>query len=508
MIRSLEALRQGGWRWAMAFGAGGLCVPGFAPVGWFILPIVALAVLVWLITDLRSARAAAWTGFAFGLGLFMFGVGWVYVALHRFGGMPFWLAGPATLLFAAFLSLYPAVACALAAPLRQRWQLIGLPAAWALTEWARGWVFTGFPWLAVGYSQVPASPIAGWAPVLGVFGASFFTVLAATGAALAIRKTRRGLGLLALAAALSSGALLTGIPFTEPAGAPVSVTLVQGNVAQDLKFREDTLLRSLMAYREAVAGAASRLVILPETALPLLLHEVSAEYLDSIRSLAVRNGADVVVGVFENDPPGSDRYFNSVVSFGASESQRYRKHHLVPFGEFIPLKTVLAPVINEWLHIPLSDQTRGPARQTPLAIGGQRVAINICYEDVFGEEIVRQLPDATLLVNVSNDAWYGESWAAEQHRQISQMRARETGRWMLRATNTGVTAAIDETGAVRRELPQFTEGTLTVDAQGRTGVTPYVRWGNGPVTTLSGVLLAAAVWRGRHRRLTSSVPLD
>jgi len=499
MIRSLQALRQGRWRWAVAFLAGASCVPGFAPTGWFPLPILALAILVSLITDLRSVRAAAWTGFAFGLGLFLFGVGWVYIALHRFGGMPFWLAGPATLLFTAFLSLYPAAACALAASLRQRWQLVAFPAIWALTEWARGWVFTGFPWLSVGYSQVPASPLAGWAPILGVFGVSFFAVLAATGAAFALRKELRKSGLLAFAGSLASGALLTAVSFTEPSGAPVSVTLVQGNVPQDLKFREDTLLRSLVAYREAVANASSRLVILPETALPLLLHEVSPEYLDGLRTLATRNGSDVVTGVFENDPVGSDRYFNSVISLGASESQRYRKHHLVPFGEFIPLKTLLAPVINDWLHIPLSDQTRGPARQRPLAIGGQKVAMNICYEDVFGEEIVRQLPEATLLVNVSNDAWYGESWAAEQHRQISQMRALEAGRWMLRATNTGVTAAIDETGTVRAEVPQFTEGTLVVDAQGRTGATPYVRRGNTPVIALAGMLVLAAVWRGRLR---------
>lgn len=499
MIRALEALPQGRWRWAMAFIAGALCVPGFAPLGWFPLPILALAVLSWLIADLRSARTAAWTGFAFGLGLFLFGVSWVYIALHRFGGMPFWLAGPATLLFAAFLSLYPAAVCAVMAPLRQRWRLIAFPAAWALTEWARGWIFTGFPWLSVGYSQVPVSPLSGWAPILGVFGVSFFAVLTATGAAFALRKDLRKAGLLAFAGPLASGALLTAVAFTEPSGPPVSVALVQGNVAQDLKFREDTLLRSLVAYREAVANARARLIILPETALPLLLHEVSPEYLEGIRALAAQKEADVVAGVFENDPVGSDRYFNSVVSFGTSETQRYRKHHLVPFGEFIPLKAMLAPVINEWLHIPLSDQTRGPAQQRPLAIGGQQVAMNICYEDVFGEEIVRQLPDATLLVNVSNDAWYGESWAAEQHRQISQMRAREAGRWMLRATNTGVTAAIDETGTIRGELAQFTEGTLAVKAQGRQGATPYVRWRNTPVVALAGILLLVAVWRGRLR---------
>lgn len=495
MTRSLG----GRWRWVTAFGAGAVCVPGFAPTGWFFLPILTLAIVAHLVAEPRSVRAAAWTGFAFGLGLFLFGVSWVYIALHRFGGMPFWIAGPATLLFTAFLSLYPAAACALTASVHRGWQLLAFPAAWALSEWARGWIFTGFPWLAVGYSQVPASPLAGWAPLLGVFGVSWFVALAGIGVAFALRPGSRKAGLLAVAGAFASGAVLAGISFTQPAGAPVSVTLVQGNVAQDMKFRDDTLVDSLIAYRQSVASTGSRLIILPETALPMLLHQLPAGYTDSIRTLAAQNEADVIIGVFENDPIGSEHFFNSVVTLGHSASQRYRKHHLVPFGEFIPLKTVLAPVINDWLHIPLSDQSRGPATQAPLDVGGQKVAMNICYEDVFGEEIIRQLPDATLLVNVSNDAWYGQSWAAEQHRQISQMRALETGRWMLRATNTGVTAAIDERGHVRRELPQFTRDTLTVDAQGRTGATPYVRLGNLPLVAGSAMALVTALWLGRRR---------
>jgi apolipoprotein N-acyltransferase len=248
-----------------------------------------------------------------------------------------------------------------------------------------------------------------------------------------------------------------------------------------------------------VENAGTRLVILPETALPLFLHEIPAEYLARLTAAAKARGGDAIVGVFDNAPPGSDRYYNAVMSLGSAPVQHYRKDHLVPFGEFIPFKRLLAPVINDWLHIPLSDQTRGGTDQKPLEVAGERVAMNICYEDVFGEEIIRQLPGATVLANVSNDAWYGRSWAAEQHLQISQTRALETGRWMLRATNTGVTAVIDPHGVVRAQLPQFREEVLVAEVEGRTGATPYVRTGNWAVAGLSIAALAVAARPGRRK---------
>jgi apolipoprotein N-acyltransferase len=191
-----------------------------------------------------------------------------------------------------------------------------------------------------------------------------------------------------------------------------------------------------------------------------------------------------------------------VVSLGSAESQSYRKNHLVPFGEFIPLRPVLGWLINEILQIPMSDQARGGDRQEVLRVAGQRVAVNICYEDVFGEEIIRYLPEATVLVNVTNDAWYGKSHAAMQHNQISQMRALETGRMMLRATNTGVTSIIGNDGRVLQMLPQHEEGVLTGMVQGYAGSTPYVRWGNAAMLGLLGLMLAAAWWL-RHKKPAS-----
>jgi apolipoprotein N-acyltransferase len=505
MTAAAPVRRPGLWlSGALSLASGAISVLGFAPLGWFPLPVLAFAVLAWLVARAASARAAALVGFAFGLGLFVFGVGWVYVALNQFGGMPFWLAGPATLLFAAFLSLYPAVACTVTFFAPKTWRVLVFPAAWVLTEWLRGWIFTGFPWLALGYSQVPNSPLGGIAPLAGVFGVSLGVTLVGSAMASVVLDQQRWRAGFVAVVALATGTISGMTSWTRPVGEGVTVALVQGNVAQDLKFREDVLLRTLVAYENAVSQATARLVILPETALPLFLHDLPPDYFERLRSVTAERGADTIAGVFENDPLGSDRYFNSVLSLGASPTQRYRKHHLVPFGEFIPLKALLAPIINDWLHIPLSDQTRGDAVQTPLSVAGQKVAMNICYEDVFGEEIIRQLPDATILANVSNDAWYGRSWAAEQHLQISQMRARETGRWMLRATNTGMTAAIDETGRVLASLPQFTEGILTIKAQGRTGSTPYVEFGNGPVMVLSGLVVAIGLALRRRSDMASS----
>jgi apolipoprotein N-acyltransferase len=484
----------------VALIAGAVSVLGFAPLSLFPLTLAGIGVLAWCVATSDRPREAALAGFAFGLGLFTCGIGWIYVALHTFGAMPAWLAAPVTLVFAAYLALFPALAAGVSAtfPAPLRW--IAFPAAWALSEWLRGWLFTGFPWLSIGYSQVAiASPFSGFAPVLGVFGVSFATALAGSALTLIIEPARRTIALVGLAVLTAAGYGLGAIPWTSPLGAPLDVTLVQGNIAQDMKFREDTLIRTLVTYEEAVAKATTPLVILPETALPLFLHELPAEYLDRLRQHAVQRGGDVIFGVFENAPRGSDRVFNAVTTLGVSPSQGYRKHHLVPFGEFIPLKSMLAPVINDWLHIPLSDQTRGEARQAPLAVAGQKIAVDICYEDVFGEEIVRPLPDATLLANVTNDAWYGESWAAEQHLQISQMRARESGRWMLRATNTGKTAVIDERGRVRGSLPQFREDVLVAPVQGMTGATPYVMAGNAPAMLIAVAVLGALRWRIRNR---------
>jgi len=492
-------------KYLLALLAGAVCVPGFAPLGIFPLPVLALAVLFVLMQRAGSPRAAAWLSFAFGLGLFSTGISWIYVALHDYGDMPMVLAVPATLLFAAFLALFPALAGNVQAriPVADRLRpLLVMPAMWVLVEWVRGTIFTGFPWLTLGYAHSD-SPLAGYAPLFGAYGVS---LVAAVSAGLIARLVEErwslpGKTALAILVALwSGGTALRAVEWTQPNGEPFSVALLQGNIPQHLKFDEDALIGTLETYRRLALQSDARLTVLPETAFPLLRHEIPQNLIEQLRDHARQNGGDMVIGSFDRDQGG---YYNSVFTLGSADEQHYRKHHLVVFGEFIPLRPLLGWFINGVLNIPMGDLARGGDAQPPLHVAGQQVAPDICYEDVFGEEVIRHLPQASVLLNLTNDAWYGESHAAEQHNQISQMRALETGRMMLRATNTGVTSIIGTDGKVLQQLPQHQEAVLRGMAQGYTGITPYVRWGNAAVMLLIAAMLVYA-W---IQRKTSLRPL-
>ena len=463
---------------------------GFAPFYLYPIPIASIAVLLVLWQRCAEPKQAAWLGLAFGLGLFNVGIYWIYISLHTFGGMPVWMAALATFLLNAFLALFPATVGWLSKRSGRLWLVA--PLLWVLSEWVRSWIFTGFPWLAVGYSQVPYSPLAGFAPVIGVYGVSLFVVFAASAIAFWSKTSRLRLGLFLLALWVG-GSLLKQAEWSQPYNAPFSATLLQGNIAQNLKWRPETTQKTLDQYLSMALAAKAQLIVMPETALPALVQQLPSEYLNRLKQHAQQQNGDILLGVVEGE---NGQYYNSMVSVGSAPSQAYRKSHLVPFGEFIPLKSIFGWIYRDWLNMPLTDLSRGDIQQQPLNVAGQKIAINICYEDVFGEEIIRQLPQATLLVNVSNDAWYGESLAADQHLQMSQTRAMETARMMLRATNTGTTAVINHQGRVVAALPHFTSASLTAQVQGYRGATPYVRWGNWPVISL--ILLGlgvAGVWR-------------
>ena len=477
-----------------ALAAGALSVAGFAPLAAFPLPFATLAGLLFLWRSAATPRVAFRIGFAFGAGLFGAGVSWVYVSLHDFGSMPAPLAAIGAFAFCAILALYPAAAGWSLARLQLgplAAALLAFPALWTLFEWLRGWIFTGVPWLAVGYSQAD-SPLAGFAPVVGVYGVSFAVALCAglLGVVVSGSGKARIAGGVALVFAFGLGQLLKQIAWTSPQGAPFQVALLQGNIPQDLKFRADRYAATLATYKRLIEASRAQLIVLPETAIPRFLDAVDPFYLQDIERAAAARRADLLIGVPIRDPDG--RYFNSLVSVGVSPAQRYDKSHLVPFGEFVPWG--LSWMVRT-LAVPLSDFSRGPENPKPLALGGQLVAPNICWEDAFGEEIIRQLPQATLLVNVSNVAWFGDSLAPSQHLQISRMRALETGRTMLRATNTGVTAIIDPRGNVVARLPQFTESVLSGEVQGYGGASPYVRFGNYPIVLACLALVAALVLR-------------
>jgi len=482
---------------AAALAAGALTVAGFAPPALFPLPFLTLAGLLLLWRRAATPQAAFRTGFAFGAGLFGVGASWVYVSLHDFGMMPAPLAAIGTLAYCAILALYPAAAGWCLARLRLDRAvsaLLAFPALWTIFEWLRGWIFTGVSWLSLGYSQVD-SPLAGLAPVAGTYGVSFVTALCAGLLVIVISGSRKArlAGGLALVFAFGLGQLLKQIAWTSPQGTPLKVALLQGNIPQDLKFQPDQYATTLATYKRLIEASQGQLIVLPETAIPRFLDAVDPGYLKDIARIAVERHADVLFGVPIRDREG--RYFNSVVSVGASPSQRYDKAHLVPFGEFVP--PGFGWVVKTFA-IPLSDFSLGPKNPKPLALAGQLVAPNICWEDAFGEEIIRQLPEATLLVNVSNVAWFGDSLAPAQHLQISRMRAIETGRTMLRATNTGVTAIIDPRGRVVARLPQFAEGILVGEVRGYVGASPYVRFGNVPIVLICLAVIAALALRARR----------
>jgi apolipoprotein N-acyltransferase len=469
-------------------------VLAFAPAGFFPVAIVTLAVLVHLWAH-AAPRRAFWLGYGFGLGFFGAGVSWVYVSMHTFGAMPVALAGAATALFCAFLALFPAAAGWLharipASPAMRAALLI--PAVWTLAEWLRSWIFTGFPWLSLGYAAV-GWPLQGYAPLFGVFGLSFLTVSLAGMAALAFRRIRLTAFAILFVALLAGGEGLRHVRWSQPVGEPVSAALIQGNIEQDLKFRPERYAPILETYARLARSSAAKLIVLPETAIPRFYDRIEPDYLAGLEAVAKQNGGDLLLGVPYRRADGE--YFNSVISLGTAPRQAYHKSHLVPFGEFIPpgFDWVL-----EVMQIPLSDFSRGGLEQPPISVAGQRVAVNICYEDAFGDEIARRLPEATLLVNVSNVAWFGDSLAPAQHLQIARLRAVETARMHLAATNTGISAAIDRDGRVLARLPQFTEGRLEVRAQGYAGATPYAVLRDWPAVVVSLLILAWCVLVARR----------
>jgi len=470
--------------------AGAALAGAFAPVNFYPLALVSPAVLIHLWMGATRPKDSAWIGFAFGMGLFAAGVSWVYVSLSVFGGMPAPIAGFATVLYCAFLSWPLALAGYVQHRIRGSEPLrvaCAIPALWMLAEMLRGLGYTGFPWLVLGYATTD-TPLAGYAPVIGVYGVSLLTMLCAGLLLLALEKSTRFTALGLLAFLLTGGALLRTVEWTQPSGQPLSASLLQGNVAQDMKFDPDRYAMTLATYERLAAGSRAKLIVLPETAVPRFLDRIEPEYLARLETIAKRNGGDILLGVPYRTGPAS--FFNSVISLGVSPPQIYNKVHLVPFGEFV--LPGFGWIVNV-LQVPMSDFSTGAKAQPPLAIAGQRVAVNICYEDVFGEEIIRPLPEATLLVNVSNMAWFGDSLAPGQHLQMARMRTIETGRAMLASTNTGKTAAIDRGGRVIAQLPQYTEGRLDTEVSGYAGATPFVRAGNWLAIALAALLVALSV---------------
>ena len=490
---------------AIAFGAGALVPVAFAPFGYYPLMILALVMLFLLLPGLAPA-AAFRLGMSFGLGMFGAGVNWVYISIHYFGHSPLPAAIGVMLLLVAFLSLFPALLAYAYArlenrlPSQVRGLVLFLPAGWVLLEWMRSWLFTGFPWLNIGYTQVDA-PLAGYSPLLGVYGVGWLVALSAGLIAWSLRMSgrRRWLGPVLLVLAWFGGDLLKRIDWTEAAGAPLRVSLVQGNIPQDEKWdpqQQRLTLEKYLGLTRAEWYPQGRpkadLVIWPETAVPAFHHQVADEFLTPLSAEARRAGSDLLTGI-----PVLDRekweYYNAVISLGAEEGAYY-KHHLVPFGEYLPLRSLFGSLLQV-MPLPVADFSSGGLDQPLIEAAGYPVGVSVCYEIIFGEEVITQLPQAAFLVNVSNDAWFGDSLAPHQHLEMARMRALETGRFLLRATNTGISAIIGPDGKLRERGPQFETVVVRGEIEPRNGATPYVRWGNWPVVIAATLVIALSLLR-------------
>jgi len=385
--------------------------------------------------------------------------------------------------------------------------IVVVPALWVLGEWSRSWFLTGFPWLNLGYTQIP-TPLGGLAPWVGVYGVSWAVALSAVLLVQSLRDWRYAWRLYvpALLVLWTAAWLAGGVQFVRPVDTPVSVALVQGNVPLAIKWRPRFRQQILEKYLKLSATAPkAELVIWPEAAMPAYLDQIDPAYLARLRGQAQGGKRDFLIGVLERDR-ASGTFYNSVVSIGSGpERSIYRKQHLVPLGEYLPLKSVLGWLFD-YVQIPMSNLSPGAPDQGPMQAAGQPIAVSICYEDAFGQEIIRPLPRATMLVNVSEDSWFGDSLAPHQRLQMAQMRAMETGRPMIRVSNNGLSAVIDPRGNILAIAPQFVTMVLTAEVQPMQGATPYVRFGNWPVVSLVIVLVFIA-WIGDNasRRKTRSV---
>ncbi len=471
--------------------AGTLVPLAFAPFNFYFLAFLCPALLVFLCRECSPRRAFA-GGYLFGFGMFATGVYWLHISINLFGGVTIVLAIMATALLVSFISLYPALVFYFSRRYFAKNELLNLllviPALWALLEWTRSWVLTGFPFLNMGYSQVD-SPLSGFAPVLGVYGLGWLTILVSCLLVCALRykDTKRWVAIGAIVVIGVSGWGLKQVNWSDEKDDTLVVALAQASIPQELKWQPQMRMPSLELYMTlSELHWQGDLVIWPETAIPAYPADV-ADFLDNLRALSRKQDVVFMSGMPSNDSDSGD-YYNSIMMIDGDNTSWYHKNHLVPFGEYLPLKPLIGGIFD-FLRIPMSNFSKG-TRSKPVLEANKLIAgVSICYEGAFGEDVIAALPEADVLVNVSNDAWFGDSLAPHQQLQMARLRAIETGRYMLRATNNGISAIIDEKGQVLHRSTQFVPETLSAEVKRFSSSTPYARWGNYPVIFLGLVIL-------------------
>jgi len=470
----------------------GLLLPfSFAPYNQLLIMFPLLGWLFFICVDQTPAIAfkRAWL---FGFGWFVHGVSWIYFSLHVHGAAPSVLAYLIIALLSMYLALFPGLAFYASRKLFSvsvsRQLLLVFPLMFTLAEWLRGYFLTGFSWVQIGYSQID-SWLVGYAPLTGGLGVSAMIAFVCGFLVLMFFKQDGKYSPLVISPVFiliiwGAGFALMQINWTEPTGEKIKVSLIQGNIPQKDKWRKYMYRPTLNMYRDLTEkNWDSNLIIWPETAVPDFERRVKP-YLDGIAKQAKQNNTDVLLGLFISNPV-TGRYYNSVINL---QGGVYKKRHLVPLGEYFPFRGLLG-FFAQWINIPMSDVDSGPEQQPALMAAGQKLGISICFEDAFDRDVLRDLPAASILVNVSNDAWFETSIEAAQHHQIARMRAVETGRYMLRSTNTGLTSIINAKGKVLAIAPQFERFVLTRDVMAYRGATPYVLWQNYFLVSLSLLVL-------------------
>lgn len=489
-------------RFALPVIPGMLMPLAFSPYHLFFLAYLCPAVL--LIQWINATPAQAFRqGYLFGLGMFGGGVYWLYISINLFGGVNLALAILVTALLVAYMSVFPAMVAYLGrryfAKNDHTYLLIACPALWIIGEWVRSWLFTGFPWLNIGYTQTD-SVLSSLAPLFGVYGLSWVSLLISALLALLYLKGKKfaPLALVAIFLIVVSSASLKQINWTQSVKEDIRVALIQGGIPQELKWLPEMREKSLEQYLQlSYPYWGYDLIIWPETAIPAYQYKVP-DFLNNVQLLTKRHGTTFLSGIPALDSSAT-KYYNSVIMLTGEATEEYHKQHLVPFGEYLPLKKYFGRLFR-FLQIPMSDFSPGEDPVPILNDGNIVMGVSICYEDTFGEEVIQSLPDATVLINISNDAWFGDSLAPHQHLQMARMRALETGRFMLRSTNTGVSAIINEKGNIIKTSPQFVPAALGDSISLFEGQTPYSVWGNLPVIVLALMLLTGALALTRDSR--------
>ena len=463
--------------------AGALTTAAFAPFN--VWPLAILGPLLLFRLWLHRPGAGFRIGLLYGLGMMGSGISWLYVSIDQFGGIGWFLPILITLVFVLIIALFYGLLGWLGERFRvsEPVKLLGIfPALWVLVEWLRGWFLTGFPWLELGYSQIDTW-LAGYAPLLGGLGVSYAVALSA-GLLLMLldRGRKRWIALAGLMLLWLAGWGLLQVQWTQRSADPIRVALIQGNIPQAQKWELEQLVPSLTLYaRRTQENFGADVIVWPETAVSAFQHQVDEAFLQPLEKELRKHGSELVFGVVRLDDDGR-RYYNSMVAMGSGRDH-YSKRHLVPFTEYLPLKALLQDLVD-FLTIPMSDFTAGDKLKPLMRVGEYQVGMSICYEDAFGSEMIQALPEAAFLINASNDAWFGHSLAPHQHLQIARMRALETGRYLLRSTNTGISAIVDPKGGLIGRSPLLQEAVLKGRIIPMSGTTPYARFGNLPLLGL------------------------